>query len=112
MPLLLAWLPALITWLFNAWRLYVAGSFIWRVIRSIALLIIIYAVVLYVFRGFIASLVDWINTSANTIAPLIDAFSLFLPSNFETCVYIIISDYVLAMVLSWKERIATALGGV
>ncbi|MGF7409110.1 hypothetical protein [Providencia rettgeri] len=111
MPLLLAWLPALITWLFNAWRLYVAGSFIWRVIRSIALLIIIYAVVLYVFRGFIASLTSWVTTSANTVAPVMDAFSLFLPSNFETCVYIIISDYVLAMVLSWKYRIATALAG-
>lgn len=112
MPLLLAWLPALVTWLFNAWRLYIAGSFIWRVIRSIALLIIIYAVVLYIFRGFITSMMNWVNESASTIAPVIDAFSLFLPSNFETCVYIIISDYVLAMVLSWKQRIATALAGI
>ena len=111
MPLLLAWLPALITWLFNAWRLYAAGSFIWRIIKSIALLVITYAVVLYVFRGFISSLINWINESASFIAPLVDAFSLFLPSNFETCVYIIVSDYILAMVLSWKHRIATALAG-
>lgn len=111
MPLLLAWLPALITWLFNAWRLYAAGAFIWRIIKSVAFLIITYAIVFYVFRGFIASLINWINGSVNSITPMIDAFSLFLPSNFETCVYIIISDYILAMVLSWKHRIATALAG-
>ncbi|EOE5321980.1 hypothetical protein ACKGF9_004105 [Providencia rettgeri] len=112
MPLLLAWLPALITWLFNAWRIYVAASFLWKIIKYIAGVIITYAVVNYVFGGFISALINWVSTSLTYVSPFIDAFSLFLPSNFETCVYIIISDYVLAMVLSWKHRIAAALGAI
>ncbi|MFH6893517.1 hypothetical protein P3L44_10190 [Providencia sp. PROV175] len=110
MPLLLAWIPAIITWLFNAWRIFVAASFLFKIIKYIAGFVITYAVVKYTFGGFISNLVDWIYTSISYISPFINTLSVFIPENFETCIYIIVSNYVLSLVLSWKHRLAMALG--
>jgi len=111
MPLLLAWIPALISWLFNAIRIYLASTFILNIIKMVGFLTVTYAIVSYVFGGFITSIVDFIGESLAYSKPVIDSLSLFLPSNFETCVYIIISVYILSFVFSWKDRIIKAFMG-
>ncbi|MEY0665568.1 hypothetical protein AB7281_23395 [Providencia rettgeri] len=110
MPLLFAWIPALVSAIFSAWRIYVVASIVWKAVKLLAGFAITYAVFSYVFSGFISGLINWINSSITEIAPIIDMFSLFLPSNFETCFNIIVSIYILSLVLSWKHKLAMALG--
>lgn len=111
MPAFLAFLVPMFAWIGRIIVGFLIQFFSKKVFFRIAGLVALFSAFEFVFVPFLVNMASSFISGMPYIQDVISSMSLFVPSNFSTCISIICSTYILIFIFSWKVQIIKIFGG-